>query len=73
MLRFEEQEVHGPGIDVFDIAIESQTVLDISMCMDRVGRYYALDRRFAITITDGELNVITGPQLSARPPSLPWN
>ena len=60
-LRFDEQEVHGPGFKIFDVAVEGQTVLGNLDIYDQVGRYHALDRRFAVTVADGELNVITTP------------
>ena len=60
-LRFDEQILHGPGLSVFDVAVEGQTVLDDFDIWAQVGRYYALNRRFAVTVTDGELNVAAIP------------
>jgi hypothetical protein len=60
-LRFEEQELHGPGLSVFDVTVEGRTVLDHLDLYDQGGRYQVIDRRFAVTITDGELNVIAKP------------
>ena len=60
-LRFEEQILHGPGLSVFDVAVEGQKVLDDFDIWAQVGRYYALNRRFAVTVADGELNVAAVP------------
>lgn len=60
-LRFSEQQVHGPGLSVFDVAIEGQTVLEDYDVFAQVGLDYASDRRFAVEVLDGELNVTAGP------------
>jgi spore coat protein CotH len=60
-LRFNEQIYHGPGFSVFDVAIEGQTVLDDLDVWAEIGRYYALDARFAVSLADGELNVSATP------------
>ncbi len=60
-LRFEEQLLHGPGFSVFDLAVEDQLVLDDFDVWAQVGRHYALDRRVAVTVADGELNVTAVP------------
>ena len=62
-LRFEEQQVHGPGLSVFDVAVEGQTILDDFDLYGQVERYYVLDRRFAITIADHELNLVALPAI----------
>ncbi len=61
ILHFEEREVHGPGLNVFDIAVEGQTVLDNFDIYDQAGRYHVLNRRFAVRVADGELNVKAAP------------
>ena len=60
-LRFEEQLLHGPGFSVFDVAVEGQPVLDDFDLWAQVGRYYALNRRLAVTVADGELNIVAVP------------
>jgi spore coat protein H len=69
-LHFAEQVVHGPGLSVFDLVVEGQTVADDLDAYALAGRYYALDRRFAIAVADSELNIqavaVAGePHLSA--------
>jgi len=63
-LHFSEMAVleeHGPAYTIFDVTIEGQTVLDDFNIFARVGRNYVLVRRFAVTVTDGELNVTATP------------
>ncbi|MBN1658594.1 MAG: CotH kinase family protein [Anaerolineae bacterium] len=60
-LRFEEQVLHGPGLGVFNVAVEGQRVLDDFDVWARVGRRYALNRRMAVDVSDGELNVVASP------------
>ena len=52
---------HGPSYTVFSVAIEDETVLDELNNFAEVGGNYALVRRFAVTVTDGELNVTSTP------------
>jgi spore coat protein CotH len=71
-------EIGVPYVTAFDVAIEGQTVLDDFRILDHVGGNYALTRRFASTVRDGELNVsskriVGDPRLAAitvesRPP-----
>jgi spore coat protein CotH len=49
---------HGPLYMVFDVMIEGQTVLDDFNVFSQVGINYALTRRFAVTVEDGELNIV---------------
>jgi spore coat protein CotH len=49
---------HGPLYTVFDVLIEDQTVLDDFNIFSQVGTNYALIRRFAVTVEDGELNIV---------------
>ncbi len=52
----------GPHPDpVFSVDIEGQTVLDSLNITALVGRNYALNRRFAAHVTDGELDVVATP------------
>ena len=51
----------GPLFAILDVAIEDQTVLDDLNVFAEVGGNYALIRRFAVTVTDGELNVLSTP------------
>lgn len=51
----------GPLFAILNVAIEDQTVLDDMNVFAEVGGNYALKRRFAVTVTDGELNVISTP------------
>lgn len=60
-LSFAEQIEHGPGFSVFDIVAEGQTLVEDLDVYAHVGRYSALDRRFAVAVTDGELNVVAVP------------
>ncbi len=60
-LRFQEQVVHGPGLAVMDLVAEGQTLLDDLDVYAEAGRYYAMDARFAITVTDGDLNLLALP------------
>ena len=62
-LRFEEQLLHGPGLSVFDIAVEGQQVLDDFDVWARVGRHHALDVRLAVHVSDGVLNVAAAPAI----------
>lgn len=56
-LHFNEQIVHGPALSVMDIRIEASLVLNDFDAFAYVGRDYALTRRFAVEVSDGELNV----------------
>jgi len=80
-LHFSEMAVleeHGPSYTIFDVAIEDQTVLDDFNIFAQVGSNYILVRRFAVTVTDGDLNVVSTPvfgesslaavEVDARPP-----
>jgi spore coat protein CotH len=63
-LRFSQIAVlndHGPLYSVFDVAIENQTILDDLNVFSQVGSSYALTRRFAVTVADGELNIVSTP------------
>ena len=63
-LHFSEMAVleeHGPAYTIFDVAIEGQTVLDDLNLFAEVGSNYVLVRRFAVRVTDGELNVAATP------------
>ncbi|MCP4541279.1 MAG: hypothetical protein GY832_29455 [Chloroflexi bacterium] len=46
---------------VFGVNIEGQAVLDSLDITTLVGRNYALNRRFAVRIADGELDVVSAP------------
>ena len=54
-------EIGVPSVTIFDVAIEDQTVLDDFRIFDQVGGNYSLTRRFAVTVEDGELNVVATP------------
>jgi spore coat protein CotH len=54
-------EIGAPIHTVFDVAIEGQIVLDSFNIAAQVGNNYAITRRFAATVTDGELNVTATP------------
>lgn len=54
-------EIGVPAHTVFDIAIEGQIVLNNLNIAAQVGSNYAITRRFAATVTDGELNVTATP------------
>lgn len=54
-------EIGVPVHTVFDVAIEGQIVLDDFNIAAQVGNNYAITRRFAATVTDGELNVTATP------------
>jgi spore coat protein CotH len=60
-LRFQEQVVHGPGLALFDLVAEGQTLLDDLDVYAQAGRYYAMDARFAITVSDGSFNLAAIP------------
>jgi hypothetical protein len=60
-LRFSEQVVHGPGLSVFDVTIEGRTVLQALDVFAQVGFDYSLTRRSSVTVSDGELNVLSLP------------
>jgi len=49
---------HGPLYTIFDVMIEGQTVLEDFNIFSQVGTNYALVRRFAVTVEDGELNIV---------------
>ena len=52
---------HGPLYTILNVAIEDQTVLDGLNVFAEVGGNYALIRRFAVTVADGDLNVLSTP------------
>jgi hypothetical protein len=54
-------EIGVPVYTVFDVAIEGKTVLKDLNIFDQVGGNYALVRRFRVTVSDGELNVVSTP------------
>jgi spore coat protein CotH len=54
-------EIGVPSYTVFDVAIEGQAVLESFRIYDYVGGNYALMRRFPVTVSDGELNVVSTP------------
>ena len=56
-------EIGVPTYDRFDVAIEGETVLHAFRIAeaDGVGSNYALTRRFAVHVTDGELTVTATP------------
>jgi spore coat protein CotH len=56
-LHFNEQMVHGPALSLMDIRLEASLVLNDFDAFAYVGRDYALIRRFAVEVSDGELNV----------------
>ncbi|MBE9506811.1 MAG: CotH kinase family protein, partial [Chloroflexi bacterium] len=63
-------EIGVPAYTVFDVTIEGQIVLESFRIHDRVGGNYALTRRFAVAVMDGELNVtsrsvVGDPRLAA--------
>jgi spore coat protein CotH len=60
-LRFEEQQVHGPGFSVVDVVAEGETLLHDLDVYAEAGRYYVLNLRLAVMVTDGELNLTTLP------------
>lgn len=57
-LHFAELFTHGPGLTVFDISIEGQTVLNNFDPFAEVGLDYALERQFTVTVSDGELTLV---------------
>ena len=71
-------EIGFPSHMVFDVTMEDRTVLDDFRVSAEVGGNYALRRRFAVTVADGELNVKVTPisgeprlaaiEVEARPP-----
>ncbi|MDY7077665.1 MAG: CotH kinase family protein, partial [Chloroflexota bacterium] len=54
-------EIGIPAYTVFDVAIEGRPVLENLGISDHVGGNYALTRRFAVSVMDGELNVTSRP------------
>ena len=60
-LRFAEQIAHAAGLSVFDLMIEGETVADHFDVFALTGRADALDRRFAVKISDGELTIAAVP------------
>lgn len=50
---------YGSLYAIFDVIIENQTMLDDFNIFSQVGNNYALIRRFAVTVADGELNVVS--------------
>ncbi len=62
-LDFADLPTHGPGINIFDLAIEGQIVLDDFDLHARAGGHYAVTYPFAVTVNDGQLNVTATPVL----------
>ncbi len=51
----------APLYAIFDVVVEDETALDDFNVFAQVGINYALTRRFAVTVADGELNVVSAP------------
>lgn len=57
-LNMAEIHHHGPGISIFSVAIEDETVLDALDLYALAQRDYAVRYRFGVHVSDGELDVI---------------
>lgn len=62
-LHFAEQEVHGPGLAVFDVFINNQLVLEDFDAVRLAGMEYAIIQRFAVAVTSDELVVRAVPKV----------
>lgn len=56
-LQFCELVYNGPGLRRFSVVAEGRTLLQDLDLYARWGRNYAVSYRFAVTVTDGQLNV----------------
>ncbi|MBU1701651.1 MAG: CotH kinase family protein [Candidatus Eisenbacteria bacterium] len=64
-IRTAEHEKHGPGERIWWIWSEGHTVIDSVDIFAEVGRDFAIDYQFHMTVTDGQLNVYGGSYAAA--------
>ncbi len=57
-LHFADTVNHGPGLGIFNVAIEGQTDLSNFDIYEQVRDHYAVLYSFQRTVTDGQLNIV---------------